>query len=226
MWWSKLISDSLQIFYVNPSIKRRKIQIKSSERSANQDTDFFCIIVCQTGRTVLTTIHQPSSRLFHMFDKLILLSEGHTIYFGNARAASDYFSTKLGLVPQIPMNPADFVLDLASGNVNDVLMPLSLTQRAIKRQSSAVSTTTQKQPPTITKLDVQEVMSYPSCPLLFPAKEVLDYIIFLSILSILEKIYNLLAELVLAKKSIDIMWSWNSNHEVFCYSINWQIFVC
>ncbi|KAH9559455.1 hypothetical protein CY35_06G059200 [Sphagnum magellanicum] len=114
--------------------------------------------IAQTGRTVLTTIHQPSSRLFHMFDKLILLSEGHTIYFGNARAASDYFSTKLGLVPQIPMNPADFVLDLASGNVNDVLMPLSLTQRAIKRQSSAVSTTTQKQPPTITKLDVQEFL--------------------------------------------------------------------
>ncbi|CAK9274523.1 unnamed protein product [Sphagnum jensenii] len=78
--------------------------------------------IAQTGRTVLTTIHQPSSRLFHMFDKLILLSEGHTIYFGNARAASDYFSTKLGLVPQIPMNPADFVLDLASGNVNDFLV--------------------------------------------------------------------------------------------------------
>ncbi|CAM6047793.1 unnamed protein product [Sphagnum compactum] len=78
--------------------------------------------IAQTGRTVLTTIHQPSSRLFHMFDKLILLSEGHTIYFGNARAASDYFSTRLGLVPQIPMNPADFVLDLASGNVNDFLV--------------------------------------------------------------------------------------------------------
>lgn len=138
-----------------------------------------------------------------MFDKLILLSEGHTIYFGNARAASDYFSTKLGLVPQIPMNPADFVLDLASGNVNDVLVPLSLTQMAIKRQSSAVSTTTQKQPPTITKLDVQEVMSWHTLLVYFSFQQrrrSLDHIIFLCILSILEKFYNLLAELVLAKK--------------------------
>jgi hypothetical protein len=137
-----------------------------------------------------------------MFDKLILLSEGHTIYFGNARAASDYFSTKLGLVPQIPMNPADFVLDLASGNVNDVLIPISLTQRAIKRQSSTVSTTTQKQPPTITKLDVQEVMSWHTLLVhfSFQQRRSLDHIIFLSILSILEIFCNLLAELVLAKK--------------------------
>jgi hypothetical protein len=28
MWWSKLISDSIQIFYVNPSIKRRKYELK------------------------------------------------------------------------------------------------------------------------------------------------------------------------------------------------------
>ena len=34
------------------------------------------------GRAVVTTIHQPSSRLYMQLDKLLLLSEGHVIYYG------------------------------------------------------------------------------------------------------------------------------------------------
>ena len=36
------------------------------------------------GRAVLTTIHQPSSRLYQQLDKLLLLAEGHAIYYGAA----------------------------------------------------------------------------------------------------------------------------------------------
>eukprot|EP00250_Pteridium_aquilinum_P017388 c23608_g2_i3 orf=356-2602(+) len=84
--------------------------------------------ISQVGRTVVTTIHQPSSRLFHMFDKLILLSEGHLIYFGEAAAAMNYFSS-LGFSPQLAMNPADFLLDLASGNVIDMSLPTHLLEQ-------------------------------------------------------------------------------------------------
>ena len=34
------------------------------------------------GRAVVTTIHQPSSRLYQQLDKLLLLSEGHAMYYG------------------------------------------------------------------------------------------------------------------------------------------------
>ena len=34
------------------------------------------------GRAVVTTIHQPSSRLYMQLDKLLLLSEGHVMYYG------------------------------------------------------------------------------------------------------------------------------------------------
>jgi hypothetical protein len=34
------------------------------------------------GRAVVTTIHQPSSRLYFQLDKLLLLSEGHVMYYG------------------------------------------------------------------------------------------------------------------------------------------------
>lgn len=66
------------------------------------------------GTTVVMTIHQPSTRLFHMFHKILLLSEGNTIYFGNGSGAMDYFAT-LGYSPSLAMNPSEFLLDLANG---------------------------------------------------------------------------------------------------------------
>ncbi|XP_051151555.1 ABC transporter G family member 14-like [Andrographis paniculata] len=70
--------------------------------------------LARAGRTVVTTIHQPSSRLYHMFDKVVLLSEGSPIYYGSASAAMDYFSS-LGFSASITVNPADLLLDLANG---------------------------------------------------------------------------------------------------------------
>ncbi|KAL5986965.1 ABC transporter G member 9 [Asimina triloba] len=73
------------------------------------------------GRTVVMTIHQPSSRLFYMFRKVLLLSDGHPLYFGKGSEALDYFSS-IGHAPSLAMNPADFLLDLANGVSADDLM--------------------------------------------------------------------------------------------------------
>lgn len=66
-------------------------------------------------RTVVMTIHQPSSRMFYMFHKVMLLSEGRPLYFGLGSGVMQYFSS-VGFVPSVAMNPADFLLDLANGN--------------------------------------------------------------------------------------------------------------
>lgn len=68
------------------------------------------------GRTVVTTIHQPSSRIYHMFDKVILLSEGSQIYYGPASTAAEYFHS-IGFSSPITVNPADLLLDLANGKL-------------------------------------------------------------------------------------------------------------
>ncbi|KAJ6772075.1 ABC TRANSPORTER G FAMILY MEMBER 28 [Salix koriyanagi] len=71
------------------------------------------------GRTVITTIHQPSSRLYRMFDKVVVLSDGCPIYSGQAGRVMEYFES-LGYNPGFNfMNPADFLLDLANGLVPD-----------------------------------------------------------------------------------------------------------
>ncbi|XP_071701455.1 ABC transporter G family member 26-like [Rutidosis leptorrhynchoides] len=76
----------------------------------------------KAGRTIITTIHQPSSKVFHMFDKILLISEGHPMYYGKARDSMSYF-TSLRFIPNIAMNPAEFLLDLAAGQVNDINTP-------------------------------------------------------------------------------------------------------
>lgn len=66
------------------------------------------------GKTVVTSIHQPSSRVFQMFDTVLLMSEGKCLFFGKGRDAMSYFDS-VGFSPAFPMNPADFLLDLANG---------------------------------------------------------------------------------------------------------------
>ncbi|XP_018813463.1 ABC transporter G family member 26 isoform X1 [Juglans regia] len=78
--------------------------------------------LAKAGRTIITTIHQPSSRMFHMFDKILLISEGYPVYYGKARESMEYFSS-LRFIPEIPMNPAEFLLDLAAGQVSDINVP-------------------------------------------------------------------------------------------------------
>lgn len=60
-----------------------------------------------------------------MFDKLLLIAEGYPVYYGKARESLEYFSA-LRFIPQIPMNPAEFLLDLATGQVNDISVPQDL----------------------------------------------------------------------------------------------------
>ncbi|KAG4397154.1 hypothetical protein JHK82_027362 [Glycine max] len=84
--------------------------------------------IAEAGKTVVTTIHQPSSRLFHKFDKLILLGKGSLLYFGKASETMTYFQS-IGCSPLISMNPAEFLLDLANGNINDVSLPSELEDK-------------------------------------------------------------------------------------------------
>jgi ABC-type multidrug transport system ATPase subunit len=68
------------------------------------------------GRAVATTIHQPSSRLYQQLDRLMLLAEGHVVYYGPSAAVVPWFAT-LGFAMPYGVNVADFLLDLAQGEV-------------------------------------------------------------------------------------------------------------
>ena len=65
------------------------------------------------GKTVVCTVHQPSSQIFTRFDSLLLLAEGRTAYLGPASRTKQFFAG-LGFPCPEDFNPADhFVSVLA-----------------------------------------------------------------------------------------------------------------
>eukprot|EP00249_Psilotum_nudum_P028883 c38867_g1_i1 orf=180-2312(-) len=65
--------------------------------------------LARDGRTVIFSIHQPSSEVFALFDNLFLLSGGRTIYFGAAANAHEFFA-QAGFPCPSRRNPADHFL--------------------------------------------------------------------------------------------------------------------
>ncbi|TMW66788.1 hypothetical protein Poli38472_014100 [Pythium oligandrum] len=81
--------------------------------------------VADTGRTILCTIHQPSTEVFMLFDSLLLLKRGgETVYFGdlgqNGSTLINYFEGLPG-VPRIEegYNPANWMLDVIGAGVDN-----------------------------------------------------------------------------------------------------------
>ncbi|RLN88946.1 hypothetical protein BBJ28_00016558 [Nothophytophthora sp. Chile5] len=79
--------------------------------------------VADSGRTVLCTIHQPSSDVFYLFDSLLLLKRGgETVYFGDigheGSKLIEYFEAIPG-VPRIEVgyNPATWMLEVIGAGV-------------------------------------------------------------------------------------------------------------
>ncbi|XP_076242444.1 protein scarlet-like isoform X2 [Calliopsis andreniformis] len=61
------------------------------------------------GRTVLCTIHQPSSAIFNSFDRIILIAEGRVAFAGCTERAIQFFASQGYECPQ-SYNPADFLI--------------------------------------------------------------------------------------------------------------------
>ncbi|KAI8801457.1 putative ABC transporter [Cladochytrium replicatum] len=62
---------------------------------------------------VVASIHQPSTATFELFDKLILLSQGKTVYNGAVSDLPTYFSESGYPIPTYT-NPAEFILDVVN----------------------------------------------------------------------------------------------------------------
>ncbi|XP_006638852.1 ATP-binding cassette sub-family G member 8 [Lepisosteus oculatus] len=65
------------------------------------------------NRLVLLSVHQPRSDIFQLFDLVVLLSSGSTVYCGAAQDMVQYF-TALGYPCPRYCNPSDFYVDLIS----------------------------------------------------------------------------------------------------------------
>lgn len=85
-----------------------------------------------TQRTIVSTIHQPSSQMFYLFDQLIFLQDGKMLYRGATDGVVEYFRNLGFLCPEYT-NPADFlflvVLNKFPVNRAEQLHPVLIDQR-------------------------------------------------------------------------------------------------
>ncbi|OIT08069.1 PREDICTED: ABC transporter G family member 12-like [Nicotiana attenuata] len=91
------------------------------------------------GRTIICSIHQPSSEVFALFDDLFLLSSGEMIYFGEAKMAVEFYADS-GFPCPTRRNPADHFLRCINSDFDDVTATLIGSQRIndIKESSGSL----------------------------------------------------------------------------------------
>ncbi|KAF6994573.1 hypothetical protein CFC21_011243 [Triticum aestivum] len=75
--------------------------------------------LARDGRTVIASIHQPSSEVFELFDRLYLLSGGKTVYFGQASEACEFFAQAGFPCPPL-RNPSDHFLRCINADFDKV----------------------------------------------------------------------------------------------------------
>jgi len=69
--------------------------------------------LAKKGRTIITTIHQPRSEIWGMFDELVILTRGSPVYAGKANDCITWFQ-KIGMELPPFVNPAEFLIDIAA----------------------------------------------------------------------------------------------------------------
>ncbi|XP_031122874.1 ABC transporter G family member 15-like isoform X2 [Ipomoea triloba] len=84
--------------------------------------------ICRDGRTVVSSIHQPSSEVFALFDDLYLLSGGETVYFGEAKNAVQFFA-EAGFPCPSRRNPSDHFLRCINSDFDIVTATLKGSMR-------------------------------------------------------------------------------------------------
>ncbi|KAI5603615.1 hypothetical protein BDE02_01G230400 [Populus trichocarpa] len=94
--------------------------------------------IAHDGRTVISSVHQPSSEVFTLFDDLFLLSAGEAVYFGEAKMAVEFFA-EAGFPCPSRRNPSDHFLRCINSDFDLVTATLMGSHREIQIPSDPLA---------------------------------------------------------------------------------------
>lgn len=103
---NELVADPRVVFLDEPTSGLDSFTALSICRSIKQYAE-------RDQKTVLMTIHQPRLNLLRLFNNILVLSQGKTVFFGTVDEALAHFD-RLGYRCPQQDNPADFFLDIAT----------------------------------------------------------------------------------------------------------------
>ncbi|KAI4300801.1 hypothetical protein L6164_034135 [Bauhinia variegata] len=91
--------------------------------------------IAHDGKIVVCSVHQPSGETFDLFDDLLLLSSGETVYFGAAKKALKFF-TDAGFPCPTTRNPSDHFLLCINLDFDSITTTLIRSQICLSSQSN------------------------------------------------------------------------------------------
>ena len=111
---AKRVNIAIELI-TNPSILFLDEPTSGLDSSTSLDVMRVVRRICDSGVSVVCTVHQPSTDIYELFDSLILLVDGETVYNGPAEKAMPYFSA-MGYEYDDEMNPAEYIIDVVGNH--------------------------------------------------------------------------------------------------------------
>ncbi|XP_050512644.1 ATP-binding cassette sub-family G member 1 isoform X6 [Diabrotica virgifera virgifera] len=86
------------------------------------------------GRIVICTIHQPNTQTYEMFDQVYMLAKGRCVYQGPSTNTVPFLAS-VGLHCPQYHNPADYIMEVVSGEYGDHIDQLAVAAQDKKWQN-------------------------------------------------------------------------------------------
>ncbi|XP_013112641.1 ATP-binding cassette sub-family G member 1 [Stomoxys calcitrans] len=119
----KRLSIALELID-NPAVLFLDEPTTGLDSSTSFDTIKLLQTLASQGRTIVCTIHQPSSNIYSLFNQIYVMSKGYCSYQGTPDRTVDYFKS-VGLECPPYHNPADFLLECVNGDFGDYTSALT-----------------------------------------------------------------------------------------------------
>ncbi|KAL5278836.1 hypothetical protein ACFFRR_003454 [Megaselia abdita] len=148
----KRLSIALELID-NPPILFLDEPTTGLDSSTCYDTCMLLNQIAKEGRTIVCTIHQPSSTIFEMFNHIYVVKNGYCVYQGTPKNTVP-FMREVGMICPEYHNPADYLLEVVNDEYGDY------TEQMTENARCSIWRTNKIEPSTAQLIKMHETRSF------------------------------------------------------------------